>query len=72
MRLLNRQLPGFGLTPRRARVRTQDVSSFAAAFVTNARGIAAVGKVDDHAVPVGAGLMNTLADAYESAGWDPL
>ncbi len=49
-----------------------DVSSFAAVFVTNARGIAPVGQIDDHALPVDAELMKTLTDAYQSAGWDPI
>ena len=72
MQLLNQQLPGVGLTSRRERVRIPDVGGFAAVFVTNARGIAAVGQIDDRAVPVDARLMKTLADAYESAGWDLL
>jgi branched-subunit amino acid aminotransferase/4-amino-4-deoxychorismate lyase len=72
MQLLNRQLPGFGLRARRAQVHVPDVSSFAAVFVTNARGIAPVGQIDDHALPVDAELMKTLTDAYQSAGWDPI
>ena len=72
MQLLNRQLPGFGLTSRRAQIRTPDVGSFAAVFVTNARGIAAVGHIDDRAMPVDAQLLKTLADAYESAVCDPI
>ena len=72
MQLLSRQLPGVGLTSRRERVTVADVSRFAAAFVTNARGIAAVRQIGDRAVPVDARLMKTLADAYESAGWDAL
>jgi branched-subunit amino acid aminotransferase/4-amino-4-deoxychorismate lyase len=70
MQLLNRQLPGLGIAARRARVRTQDVGSFAAVFVTNARGIAAVGQIDDAAMPVDERLMKTLTDAYESSRWE--
>jgi branched-subunit amino acid aminotransferase/4-amino-4-deoxychorismate lyase len=72
MQLLNRQLPGLGLTPRRAQVRTQEIAAFSGIFVTNARGIAAVGQVDGAAVPVDARLMRTLAEAYESAAWEPV
>jgi branched-subunit amino acid aminotransferase/4-amino-4-deoxychorismate lyase len=72
MQLLNRQLPGLGLTPRRAQVRTEQVAAFSAIFVTNARGIAPVGQVDDDAVPVDARLMRTLAEAYDSAAWEPI
>jgi branched-subunit amino acid aminotransferase/4-amino-4-deoxychorismate lyase len=72
MQLLNRQLPGLGLTPGHAQVRTQEVASFSGVFVTNARGIAAVSRVDGAAVPVDARLMSTLADAYDAAAWEPL
>jgi branched-subunit amino acid aminotransferase/4-amino-4-deoxychorismate lyase len=70
MQLLDRQLPATGLTSRRARVRVPDVGSFTGAFVTNARGIAAVGQIDDHVLAVDAKLMTTLTDAYQSASWD--
>ena len=70
MQLLDRQLPATGLTSRRARVRVPDVGSFTGAFVTNARGIAAVGQIDDHILAVDAKLMTTLTDAYQSASWD--
>jgi hypothetical protein len=55
---------------RRARVRVPDVGSFTAAIVTNARGIAAVGQIDDHVLAVDAKLMTTLTNAYQSASWD--
>lgn len=70
MQVLDRQLAGAGLTSRRAPVRVPDVGSFAAAFVTNARGIAAVGRIDDHVLAVDARLMTTLTTAYQSASWD--
>ena len=72
MQLLDRQLPATGLTSRRAQVRVPDVGSFAGAFVTNARGIAAVGQIDDRVLAVDAKLITTLTDAYQSAGWDPI
>jgi branched-subunit amino acid aminotransferase/4-amino-4-deoxychorismate lyase len=72
MQLLERQLPATGLTSRRARICVPDVGSFTGAFVTNARGIAAVGQIDDHALAVDAKLMTTLTDAYQSASWDPI
>jgi branched-subunit amino acid aminotransferase/4-amino-4-deoxychorismate lyase len=72
MLLLDRRLPETGLTSRRARVRVPDVGSFTGAFVTNARGIAAVGQIDDHVLAVDAKLMTTLTDAYQSASWDPI
>jgi branched-subunit amino acid aminotransferase/4-amino-4-deoxychorismate lyase len=72
MQLLDRQLPQAGLTSRRAEVRTGDVGSFAAAFVTNARGIAAVGQIDGEALPDDPGLMAALTQAYQSAGWEAI
>jgi branched-subunit amino acid aminotransferase/4-amino-4-deoxychorismate lyase len=72
MQLLDSQLPAAGLTSRRVRVRAPDVGSFAGAFVTNARGIAAVGQIDDRVLAVDAKLMTTLTDAYQSASWDPI
>jgi branched-subunit amino acid aminotransferase/4-amino-4-deoxychorismate lyase len=70
MQLLDRQLAGCGLASRRAQVRVGDVASYAAAFVTNARGIAAVGQIDGQAVAADPDLIATLARAYQSAGWD--
>jgi branched-subunit amino acid aminotransferase/4-amino-4-deoxychorismate lyase len=72
MQLLNLRIADYGLRPRRIPVRLSDVGSFAAVFVTNARGIAPVGQIDDMAVPVDPELMKTLLQAYDSAGWDPI
>jgi branched-subunit amino acid aminotransferase/4-amino-4-deoxychorismate lyase len=70
MQLLDRQLSDVGLTSRRAEVRVSDLGTFAGAFVTNARGIAAVGQVDGQALAADPDLMATLTQAYQSAGWD--
>jgi branched-subunit amino acid aminotransferase/4-amino-4-deoxychorismate lyase len=72
MQVLDRQLDGTGLTSRRAPVRVPDAASYAGAFVTNARGIAAVGQIDGHVLPVDARMMTVLTEAYQSAGWDPV
>jgi branched-subunit amino acid aminotransferase/4-amino-4-deoxychorismate lyase len=72
MQLLQPRLPGAGVPTRRAPVRLADVSSFAAAFVTNSHGVAAVGRIDDIEIPVDAGLLKTVVDVYESVGWDPI
>jgi branched-subunit amino acid aminotransferase/4-amino-4-deoxychorismate lyase len=72
MQLLERQLPRTGVTSRRARVCVPDVGSFTGAFVTNARGIAAVGQIDSHVLAIDAKLMTTLTDAYQSTNWDPI
>jgi branched-subunit amino acid aminotransferase/4-amino-4-deoxychorismate lyase len=70
MQLLEPRLPGAGLPTRRGPVRLADLPSFAAAFVTSARGIAPVGSVDDVAVPVDPGLLKTLTEVYDSVPWD--
>ena len=72
MQLLEPALVQHGLPSRRAHVRLADLGSFAAVFVTNARGIAPVGKVDDLSLSADAGFMRRLAEAYESAGWDSI
>jgi hypothetical protein len=72
MQLLELKLADCGLPSRRAPVRLPGLASFAAAFVTNARGIAAVGQIDDLTLLVDPELMRTLTQAYESAGWDDI
>jgi branched-subunit amino acid aminotransferase/4-amino-4-deoxychorismate lyase len=70
MQLLEPKLVEAGLPSRRATVRLADLASFAGIFVTNARGIAAVGRVDNLRLPVDPLLMKTLTEAYESVPWD--
>ena len=70
MQLLEHQLPEFHVPSRRAPVRVQDITSFEGAFLSNARGVAAVSQVDDASLPIPAELMKTIADAYASATWD--
>jgi branched-subunit amino acid aminotransferase/4-amino-4-deoxychorismate lyase len=72
MQLLERALPGHGVPSRRLPVRISGLGSCTAAFVTNARGIAPVGRIDDVAMPVDEALMTTLTKAYESVAADPL
>jgi branched-subunit amino acid aminotransferase/4-amino-4-deoxychorismate lyase len=72
MQLLERQLPARGVPSRRTPVDLSGLRSFRAAFVTNARGIAPVGQIDDVSLPVDGTLLATLTEAHESAGWDPI
>jgi len=72
MQILERQLPACGVPSRRIPVDTTAMRAFRAAFVTNARGIAPVGQIDDLSLPVDGTLLATLTGAYESAGWDPI
>ena len=58
------------MASRRIEVDTAGLRSFRAGFVTNSRGIAPVGQIDDLSLPVDDTLLATLTGAYESAGWD--
>lgn len=72
MQLLERKLPEVGVPSRRAPVRLQDLSSFEGVFVTNARGVAVVSRVDDTRLPMQPERMKTIADAYASVPWDAI
>jgi branched-subunit amino acid aminotransferase/4-amino-4-deoxychorismate lyase len=72
MQLLESKLPALGVPSRRAQVRLQDIASFDGAFLSNARGLAAVTQVDVATLPVKAERMKTITDAYASVPWDAL
>jgi branched-subunit amino acid aminotransferase/4-amino-4-deoxychorismate lyase len=55
-----------------AHIRVADLRSFASVFVTNARGVAAVGVVDDQSLPVDQDLMRTLTESHDATPWDPI
>jgi hypothetical protein len=42
------------------------------AFLSHARGVAAVSQVDDVSLPMQAELVKTIADAYESVSWETI
>jgi branched-subunit amino acid aminotransferase/4-amino-4-deoxychorismate lyase len=69
MQLLERKLPEVGLPSRRAQIRLQDITSFEGAFLSNARGVAAVSQVDDVRLPMQTDRMKTIVDAYASVPW---
>ena len=70
MQVVEPALARRGLPSVRAHIRVADLSSFASVFVTNARGVAAVGLVDDQGIPVDQDLMRTLTECHEAAPWD--
>jgi branched-subunit amino acid aminotransferase/4-amino-4-deoxychorismate lyase len=70
MQLLEPRLAAAGLPTRRAPVFVSDLPSCDAAFITNARGIAAVERIDDLLVPVDRELMATLDRVYADVRWD--
>jgi branched-subunit amino acid aminotransferase/4-amino-4-deoxychorismate lyase len=72
MQLLEPALAEAGLPAARAHVRLGAVGSFAGAFVTNARGVAAVGQIDDIVLPINQQLMDKITASYESVPWDSI
>jgi hypothetical protein len=51
-------------------VRVRDIAAFSGAFVANARGVAAVSHIDDVSLPVDAGRMNVVEEAYAAVPWE--
>ncbi|MGO8959602.1 MAG: aminotransferase class IV [Streptosporangiaceae bacterium] len=72
MQLVQRGLREQSVPVRHSPVRLADLTAFAAVFVTNSRGIAAVTQVDDGKLPVDGEFMSMLTGIYESASWDPI
>jgi branched-subunit amino acid aminotransferase/4-amino-4-deoxychorismate lyase len=72
MQLLEPALDAAGIRSRHAPVLLDELPSYAAAFVTNARGIAPVARIDELSLPVDASFMRTVQDRYASLAWDPI
>ena len=71
MQLLEPQLHRGGPSGR-ALIRLRDIPHFLAAFVTNARGVAAVQQIDRLQLPVHAKQLQILSDAYASVPLDTI
>jgi branched-subunit amino acid aminotransferase/4-amino-4-deoxychorismate lyase len=67
LQVLQRELSRAAVPQRQAPVRLSDLGAFSSVFVANSRGIAAVTRIDDRAVPVDPDFMKRLAEAFESA-----
>jgi branched-subunit amino acid aminotransferase/4-amino-4-deoxychorismate lyase len=72
MQVLERELSKAGIPWTRGPVRVDDVASFDGAFVTNARGIAPVGRIDDIVLPTDPSLVSTVMQMFAAAPWDPI
>jgi branched-subunit amino acid aminotransferase/4-amino-4-deoxychorismate lyase len=72
MKLLEPQLPELGSPSGRALIRLSDIPHFSAAFVTNARGVAAVQQIDRLQLPVHTKQLQILSDAYASVPLDTI
>jgi branched-subunit amino acid aminotransferase/4-amino-4-deoxychorismate lyase len=72
MQVLERELGKAGIPWSRRTVNLADTGSFDGAFLTNARGIAPIGRIDDTAIPLDAELLATVIRTFEAAPWDPI
>jgi branched-subunit amino acid aminotransferase/4-amino-4-deoxychorismate lyase len=72
MQLLERALAERDVPSRRAPLRLADAASYDAVILSNARGIAVVGQIDEVAVPVDAERVRALTDIYEAVEWDTI
>ena len=72
MQVLERELTGTGMAWRRRTVNVSDISSFDGAFITNARGIAPVGRIDQTILPTGTEILSTVTELFDAAPWDPI
>ncbi|MEC4019358.1 aminotransferase class IV family protein [Streptomyces sp. H27-D2] len=72
MQVLERELDRAGLPWRRRTVRVAELASFDGAFVTNSRGIAPVGRIDDQILPADVELVGTVTRILASAAWEAI
>jgi branched-subunit amino acid aminotransferase/4-amino-4-deoxychorismate lyase len=72
MQLLERALPASGLSSRYDAIHIRDIPSFDGAFLTNARGIAAITEIDEIGIDISRQRMDALIEAYASVPWDSL
>jgi branched-subunit amino acid aminotransferase/4-amino-4-deoxychorismate lyase len=72
MQVLQRELGAAAVPWRKETLRLSDVGSFGGAFVTNARGIAPVARIDEVDIPVDGRLVSTLVRLFEGAPWEPI
>lgn len=72
MQVLERELATAGVPSLRRRVTVNDLASFDGSFVTNSRGAAAVGRIDERDIPVDAPFLAKVLGLFEAAPWDAL
>jgi Branched-chain amino acid aminotransferase/4-amino-4-deoxychorismate lyase len=72
MQVLERELSMAGTPWRRGTVRVADIESFDGAFISNSRGIAPVGRIDETVVPTDGELVSTVIRLFDAAPWDPI
>ncbi len=72
MLILRRQLTAFGIGQAEEPVRVQDLASYDGMIVCNARGWAAVSRVDDLMIPQDEAFTGVIAAAFDGCPWDEI
>ena len=72
MQVLERELSKARVPWLRRSVRLSEVGSFDGAFITNSRGIAQVGRIDDTRLPTDGELVSSVTRLFDAAPWDPI
>lgn len=72
MQLVEPRLAAAGVPTRRGPVHVADLASYRSAFVTNARGIAAVGRIDGRVMSIDPDLMRDVAAVYAAVARDTI
>lgn len=72
MQVLKRELSTVSIAWSHRSVHVADIGSFDGAFVTNSRGIAPVGCVNETILPTNVELVSTVMRLFDAAPWDPI
>jgi branched-subunit amino acid aminotransferase/4-amino-4-deoxychorismate lyase len=72
MQVLKRELTKASIPWCHRSVNLADITSFDGAFVTNSRGIAPVGRIDETNLPTDAEFVSTVMALFAAAPWDPI
>jgi branched-subunit amino acid aminotransferase/4-amino-4-deoxychorismate lyase len=72
MQVLQRELSQASIPWGHRSVNVADIGSFDGAFITNSRGIAPVGRIDETILPTDAELVSTVMRMFAAAPWDPI
>jgi branched-subunit amino acid aminotransferase/4-amino-4-deoxychorismate lyase len=72
MQVLERELTKASIPWRHRPVNITDVGSFDGVFISNARGVAPVGRIDETILPLDGELVATVMHLFDAAPWDPI
>jgi branched-subunit amino acid aminotransferase/4-amino-4-deoxychorismate lyase len=72
MQVLERELTKASIPWVHRTVNVADVGSFDGVFISNARGVAPVGRIDGTILPLGGELVATVMRLFDAAAWDPI